>query len=41
MIYKKNNDWLATKKGKKFGGIEKEGQYGQFVIWPEEIKNEI
>jgi hypothetical protein len=38
MIYKKNNDWLATKKGKKFGGIEKEGQ---FVIWPEEIKNEI
>jgi hypothetical protein len=40
-MYKKDDDWFATKKGKEFGGIEKEGQYGQFVIWPEEIKNEI
>jgi phosphatidylserine/phosphatidylglycerophosphate/cardiolipin synthase-like enzyme len=41
LMYKKDDDWFATKKGKEFGGIEKEGQYGQFVIWPEEIKNEI
>jgi phosphatidylserine/phosphatidylglycerophosphate/cardiolipin synthase-like enzyme len=41
LMFKKNEDWFTTKKGKEFGGIEKEGQYGQFVIWPEEIKNEI
>lgn len=41
LMYKKEDDWFATKKGKEFGGIEKEGQYGQFVIWPEEIKTEI
>jgi phosphatidylserine/phosphatidylglycerophosphate/cardiolipin synthase-like enzyme len=41
LMYKKEDDWFATKKGKEFGGIEKEGQYGQFVIWPEEIKNEL
>jgi phosphatidylserine/phosphatidylglycerophosphate/cardiolipin synthase-like enzyme len=41
LMYKKDDDWFATKKGKEFGGIEKEGQYGQFVIWPEEIKKEI
>jgi phosphatidylserine/phosphatidylglycerophosphate/cardiolipin synthase-like enzyme len=41
LMYKKDDDWFATKKGKELGGIEKEGQYGQFVIWPEEIKKEI
>lgn len=41
LMYKKDEDWFVTKKGKEFGGIEKEGQYGQFVIWPEEIKREI
>ncbi|GAA4239250.1 phospholipase D family protein [Postechiella marina] len=41
LMYKKEDDWFTTKKGKEFGGIEKEGQYGQFVIWPEKIKNEI
>jgi phosphatidylserine/phosphatidylglycerophosphate/cardiolipin synthase-like enzyme len=41
LMYKKEDDWFATKKGKEFGGIEKEGQYGQFVIWPEKIKLEI
>jgi phosphatidylserine/phosphatidylglycerophosphate/cardiolipin synthase-like enzyme len=41
LMYKKDDDWFITEKGKEFGGIEKEGQYGQFVIWPEEIKNEI
>jgi len=37
LMYKKDEDWFATKKGKEFGGIEKEGQYGRFVIWPEEL----
>lgn len=41
LMYKKDDDWFATKRGKEFGGIEKEGQYGQFVIWPKEIKNKI
>lgn len=41
LMYKKDDDWFVTKKGKEFGGIEKEGQYGQFVIWPEEIKKDI
>jgi len=41
LMYKKDDDWFTTKKGKEFGGIEKEGQYGQFVIWSEKIKNEI
>jgi len=41
LMYKKEDDWYATKKGKELGGKEKEGQYGKFVIWPEEIALEI
>jgi phosphatidylserine/phosphatidylglycerophosphate/cardiolipin synthase-like enzyme len=41
LMYKKDDNWFTTKKGKEFGGIEKEGQYGQFVIWPEKIKRDI
>ena len=37
LMYKKDDDWILTKKGKEFGGYEKEGQYGKFVIWPKEI----
>jgi phosphatidylserine/phosphatidylglycerophosphate/cardiolipin synthase-like enzyme len=37
LMYKKEDDWTTTKRGKELGGIEKSGQYGQFVIWPEEI----
>lgn len=37
MMYKKDEDWFTTKKGKEFGGIHKDGQYGQFVVWTEEI----
>jgi len=37
LMYKKEDDWTTTKRGKEVGGIEKSGQYGQFVIWPEEI----
>lgn len=37
LMEKRGNDWLITRKGEKLGGLEKEGQYGKFVIWPEEI----
>ncbi|CAM4071850.1 phospholipase D family protein [Gillisia limnaea] len=37
LMYKKDDDWVTTKRGKEVGGIEKSGQYGQFIIWPEEI----
>lgn len=32
LMYKKDDDWNTTKKGKQFGGIEEEGHYGRFVI---------
>lgn len=41
LMYKKGEDWFATNKGKDLGAVEKEGQYGRFVIWPEEFINEI
>lgn len=41
LMYKKDEDWITTKKGKEVGGIEKEGQYGRFVIWPEDIAKHI
>ncbi|WP_017732749.1 phospholipase D family protein [Nafulsella turpanensis] len=41
LMYKKGEDWFVTKKGKEYGGIEKSGQYGQFVVWPEEIASDI
>jgi len=37
LMYKKDDDWNLTKKGKEFGGTEKTGQYGKFVIWTQEI----
>ncbi len=41
LMYKKEEDWFATKKGKELGCAEKEGQYGKFVVWPEELVAEI
>lgn len=41
LMYKKEDDWISTKKGKELGCSEKEGQYGKFVIWPEELLAEI
>jgi hypothetical protein len=40
-MYKKDEDWLATKKGIEFGGVQKEGSYGKFIVWPEEILKEL
>jgi phosphatidylserine/phosphatidylglycerophosphate/cardiolipin synthase-like enzyme len=41
LMYKKEDDWVSTKKGKEIGAISKEGQYGKFVVWPEELTAEI
>lgn len=41
LMYKKADDWITTKRGKEIGGIEKNGQYGQFVVWPESISEHI
>ncbi len=41
LMYKRYDDWITTKRGKELGGVEKDGQYGQFVIWPEEIAEHI
>lgn len=41
LMYKKDEDWITTKKGKEIGGIEKSGQYGKFVVWPQEFASHI
>lgn len=41
LMYKKEDDWITTKRGKEVGGIEKSGQYGKFVVWPESIAKHI
>ena len=40
-MYKDGDDWIATDKGKNQGGVSKNGQYGKFVIWPEEIEGHL
>lgn len=37
LMYKKEDDWIVTSSGKELGGLSKPGQYGAFIIWPEEI----
>lgn len=34
---KKNGDWFSTKKGDVYGAVQKEGQYGKFIVWPVEM----
>ena len=41
LMYKKDEDWITTKKGKEIGGVEKTNQYGKFVVWPEDIAKHI
>ena len=41
LMYKKEEEWYTTLKGKAQGGVEKDGFYGQEVLWPEEIAAEI
>ncbi|WP_026778119.1 phospholipase D family protein [Polaribacter sp. Hel_I_88] len=41
LMFKKDDNWIITKSGKEIGGIEKEGQYGRFIIWPENLAQKI
>ncbi|MDG1239054.1 MAG: phospholipase D family protein [Flavobacteriales bacterium] len=41
LMYKKGDDWFATKKGIEQGGISKDGQYGKFIVWPDKIAKSI
>lgn len=41
LMEKKGTDWFSTHKGEKMGGVQKEGQYGKFILWPEEIIHEL
>ncbi len=41
LMYKKDDDWITTKKGKEIGGIEKSNQYGKFIVWPEDVAKHI
>jgi hypothetical protein len=41
LMEKKGNDWHLTLKGNSFGGVQKEGQYGKFIVWPEQIIEKI
>lgn len=37
LMYKTGDDWFATKKGIELGAQQKEGSYGKFLVWPENI----
>jgi phage antirepressor YoqD-like protein len=37
LMYKKEDDWFATKKGSAIGAKQKEGTYGKFIVWPEDL----
>ncbi len=37
LMYKTGDDWIATKKGEVQGAKQKEGGYGKYLTWPEEI----
>ena len=41
LMYKKDKDWVITEKGKQIGGLEKSGQFGVFVAWPEVVAKRI
>lgn len=41
LMYKKEDDWYYTEKGNKHGAEQKEGTYGKFIVWPEEIVDSI
>jgi len=40
-IKKDGKSWILTQEGKQHGGQMKNGQYGEYVAWPEEIVEEI
>ena len=40
-IERNGKSWALTKEGEEAGGTMKNGQYGEYVAWPEEIIEEI
>ena len=40
-IEKKNEDWVLTNFGKSKGAKLKNGQYGEYIAWPENMIKEI
>jgi hypothetical protein len=40
-MHKKEEDWITIQREKEVGGIDKNGQYGKFVVWLEDIVNRI
>jgi hypothetical protein len=40
-MMKSGEDWSTTGKGEFLGGVQKEGQYGKFIIWPQEVITEL
>jgi len=41
LIMRKGEKWILTERGKGLGGIMKNGQYGEYVAWPEELVEEL
>lgn len=41
LMYKKDEDWIATKRGIEIGAVSKIGTYGKFIVWPENILDSI
>lgn len=41
LMEKKGNDWCATQKGEKLGAVQRDGEYGKFLVWPGTILSEI
>ncbi|MDR0941210.1 MAG: hypothetical protein LBM68_03170 [Bacteroidales bacterium] len=39
LITKNFDEWELTKRGEKMGGQIKNGQYGQYIAWAENIKD--
>lgn len=40
-MYKKDEDWFATKKGNEMGAKQMDGAYGKFILWPDSIVSQI
>jgi len=41
LMKKNGDDWCTTGKGESYGGIQKDGQYGKFIVWPQEVITEL
>jgi hypothetical protein len=41
LMEKRGNDWYPTQKGEKLGAVQRDGEYGKYLVWPENILLEI